>query len=188
MEIINNDDILKKIEKEKDRAYSVQAERNRYLGIYKERVILALTESQVKEKIIYKEVIRACEKKIATRMVLSRSVELKYLKKYMSIADEYDVTYKLVDGLSYVGDIALVVASDDALTKEGNPFVTSFLDLISSRGLPEIYYESLGKKISKKYLKIIKEKLPELADEYEELTFFDRLCGMSCPIEEKLGG
>ncbi|WP_068448899.1 DUF1694 domain-containing protein [Caviibacter abscessus] len=188
MEIINDDEILKKIEKEKDRAYSVQAERNRYLGIYKERVILALTDSQVKEKIIYKEVIEACKKKIATKMVLSRAVELKYLKKYMNIASQYELTCKLVDGLSYVGDIALVIASDDALNKQINPFVIPRLQLIKSKGLPDIYYDSLGKKISKKYLKIIKEKLPELADEYEELTFFDKLCGIKCPIEEKLGG
>ncbi len=187
MDIMSNE-ILRQVEKEKDRALTVQIEKNRYLGIYKERVLLALTKNQVEEKLIYKQVEEACQKKVATRMVLSRAVELKFLKKYMKIADEYGLNTKLVDGISYVGDIALVIASDTALKDDINPFVTSYMDIITSKGLPLIYYQSLGKKISKKYMKVIKEKVPELAGEYEELTFFDTLCGIRCPLEEKLGG
>ena len=87
MDIMSNE-ILRQVEKEKDRALTVQIEKNRYLGIYKERVLLALTKNQVEEKLIYKQVEEACQKKVATRMVLSIAVELKFLKKYMKIADE----------------------------------------------------------------------------------------------------
>ena len=78
MDIMSNE-ILRQVEKEKDRALTVQIEKNRYLGIYKERVLLALTKNQVEEKLIYKQVEEACQKKVATRMVLSRAVELKFL-------------------------------------------------------------------------------------------------------------
>ena len=77
MDIMSNE-ILRQVEKEKDRALTVQIEKNRYLGIYKERVLLALTKNQVEEKLIYKQVEEACQKKVATRRGLSR--EINFLK------------------------------------------------------------------------------------------------------------
>lgn len=37
-------------------------------------------------------------------------------------------------------------------------------------------------------MEIIKSKIPDLADEYNELTFMDILFGARCPLEERLGG
>lgn len=187
MEMIN-DDILKEIEKQKDRAFNALQEKNSYLGIYRERVLLALTKEEVEEKWIYKEVIEAMKSPNAKRMILSRAVDLKYLKKYMNLAKEKDMSCKLVDGLSYVGDVALVIASDDAIKNQKNPFVISRMDRIRKSGLPSAYYDAIGKKISEKYMKVIKILIPELASEYKVLTFWDKLMGERCPLEEKLGG
>ena len=181
-------EILKNVEKSKDRLANILYERNQFLGIYKERVLVALTEEEVKEKLIYPEVKKALEKVIATKMVLTRRVDMKYLKKYINLANMYKVDCKIVDGLSYVGNISLVVSADDAVDIKRNPIVKSRLEIIKDRGMPLAYYEALGKKVSKRYLKIIKKLLPELLDQYKELTFFDKLCGEKCPLEEKLGG
>lgn len=181
-------EILKNVEKSKDRLANILYERNQFLGIYKERVLVALTEEEVKERLIYPEVKKALEKVVATKMVLTRRVDMKYLKKYINLANMYKVDCKIVDGLSYVGNISLVVSADDAVDIKRNPVVKSRLEIIKDRGMPLAYYEALGKKVSKRYLKIIKKLLPELLDQYKELTFFDRLCGEKCPLEEKLGG
>lgn len=181
-------EILKNVEKSKDRLANILYERNQFLGIYKERVLVALTEEEVKEKLIYPEVKKALEKVIATKMVLTRRVDMKYLKKYINLANMYKVDCKIVDGLSYVGNISLVVSADDAVDIKRNPIVKSRLKIIKDRGMPLAYYDALGKKVSKRYLKIIKKLLPELLDQYKELTFFDKLCGEKCPLEEKLGG
>ena len=181
-------EILKNVEKSKDRLANILYERNQFLGIYKERVLVALTEEEVKEKLIYPEVKKALEKVIATKMVLTRRVDMKYLKKYINLANMYKVDCKIVDGLSYVGNISLVVSADDAVDIKRNPIVKSRLEIIKDRGMPLAYYDALGKKVSKRYLKIIKKLLPELLDQYKELTFFDKLCGEKCPLEEKLGG
>lgn len=181
-------EILKNVEKSKDRLANILYERNQFLGIYKERVLVALTEEEVKEKLIYPEVKKALEKVIATKMVLTRRVDMKYLKKYINLANMYKVDCKIVDGLSYVGNISLVVSTDDAVDIKRNPIVKSRLEIIKDRGMPLAYYDALGKKVSKRYLKIIKKLLPELLDQYKELTFFDKLCGEKCPLEEKLGG
>lgn len=181
-------EILKNVEKSKDRLANILYERNQFLGIYKERVLVALTEEEVKERLIYPEVKKALEKVIATKMVLTRRVDMKYLKKYINLANMYKVDCKIVDGLSYVGNISLVVSADDAVDIKRNPIVKSRLEIIKDRGMPLAYYDALGKKVSKRYLKIIKKLLPELLDQYKELTFFDKLCGEKCPLEEKLGG
>lgn len=181
-------EILKNVEKSKDRLANILYERNQFLGIYKERVLVALTEEEVKEKLIYPEVKKALEKVVATKMVLTRRVDMKYLKKYINLANMYKVDCKIVDGLSYVGNISLVVSADDAVDIKRNPIVKSRLEIIKDRGMPLAYYDALGKKVSKRYLKIIKKLLPELLDQYKELTFFDKLCGEKCPLEEKLGG
>lgn len=181
-------EILKNVEKSKDRLANILYERNQFLGIYKERVLVALTEEEVKERLIYPEVKKALEKVIATKMVLTRRVDMKYLKKYINLANMYKVDCKIVDGLSYVGNISLVVSADDAVDIKRNPVVKSRLEIIKDRGMPLAYYDALGKKVSKRYLKIIKKLLPELLDQYKELTFFDKLCGEKCPLEEKLGG
>ena len=181
-------EILKNVEKSKDRLANILYERNQFLGIYKERVLVALTEEEVKERLIYPEVKKALEKIVATKMVLTRRVDMKYLKKYINLANMYKVDCKIVDGLSYVGNISLVVSADDAVDIKRNPIVKSRLEIIKDRGMPLAYYDALGKKVSKRYLKIIKKLLPELLDQYKELTFFDKLCGEKCPLEEKLGG
>ena len=187
MENLEND-VLKKLEKERERLATAISSKNQFLGEYEERVIIALTKEEVEEKLIYPEVEKALAKQIATKMILSRRVEMKNLKKYIKLAEKYCVKCKIVDGLSYNSDISLVVASNDAITRKREAVVKSRLDIIKSRGMPIIYYEALGKKISPRYMKIVKKLLPELADQYYELTFFDRLCGEKCPLEQKLGG
>lgn len=187
MENLEND-VLKKIEKQRERLANTISEKNAFLGEYKERVIIALTKEEVEEKLIYPEVEKALAKEIATKMILSRKVNMKFLKKYINLAEKYEVRCKIVDGLSYSSDICLVVASSDAIKRKRNPLVKSRLDIIKERGMPMIYYESLGKKISPRYIKIVKKLLPELVGQYKELTFMDRLFGQKCPLEEKLGG
>lgn len=56
-------DMLKKIEKIKDKILDLNIEKNVFLGEYKERVICALTKEEVEEKFIYPEVEKAVRKK-----------------------------------------------------------------------------------------------------------------------------
>lgn len=181
------DCIIKKIEDIKDKIVNARIERNQYLGEYKERVIVALTKSEVEEKFIYPEVIKALKKKIVSKMIISRDLELSKIKKYITLAKEMKVSFKMVDSLSYVGDIGLVVVSSEALKNiPKDPVPKSFLERILDAGLDEVYYKALGKKISKEYYEIIEEKLSELLIYYKPITFFDKISGTKCIIKEKL--
>ena len=61
MEMVNvnknsSADVMKSVEDVTDRAVNAQAEKNLFLGEYKERVIKALTFEEIKEKGIYYEI------------------------------------------------------------------------------------------------------------------------------------
>lgn len=187
MENINTNDLIKEIEKTKDKIANVRAERNMYLGEYRERVIVALTKEELSEKFIYPEVIKALKKKLVDKLIISRDIDLSKIKKYIKLAQSMKVPFKMVDGLSYIGDVGLVVVSDEALKNvPNNPIPLSFKERILEAGLDEVYYKALGKKIDKDHYNIIEEKLPELAPYYDKITFFDRLTGTKCIISEKL--
>ena len=189
MDDMNNDDIMKKKEKKKDRAYNKQLEKNIFLGEYKERVIAALTKEEVEEKGVYKEIIQALKNKDAKNLKISRDIEFSKIRDYVIEAEKIGINYQLVDGLSYSGNIGLVVSSDDALENQAeDPVIKSVPQRFKDKGLPDIYYESLGEKVCDFHKKVIHDEMPEFEEKYRELTFLDRVLGVKCPICEKLGG
>ena len=186
---MSEDDLMREVEKTKDRAMNAQAERTRYLGEFKERVIVALTKEQVAEDEIYIEVANAMKNREATKMIFSREVPLEKIERYIKKAEEAQIQHKSVDGLLYFGDVGLIIAADDALKAPiEDVFVTSISDKFSEKRLNQIYYQSFSKKICQFHLKVIKEEMQEYKDEYQEISFVDKLFGMKCPICEKLGG
>ena len=186
---MSEDDLMREVEKTKDRAMNAQAERTRYLGEFKERVIVALTKEQVAEDEIYIEVANAMKNREATKMIFSREVPLEKIERYIKKAEEAQIQHKSVDGLLYFGDVGLIIAADDALKAPiEDVFVKSIADKFGEKRLNPIYYQSFNKKICQFHLKVIKEEMQEYKDEYQEISFVDKLFGMKCPICEKLGG
>jgi uncharacterized protein YueI len=188
-EDMSEDDLMREVEKTKDRAMNAQADRTRYLGEFKERVIVALTKEQVAEDEIYIEVANAMKNREATKMIFSREVPLEKIERYIKKAEEAQIQHKSVDGLLYFGDVGLIIAADDALKAPiEDVFVKRIADKFSEKRLNPIYYQSFNKKICQFHLKVIKEEMQEYKDEYQEISFVDKLFGMKCPICEKLGG
>ena len=195
MEMVNvnknsSADVMKSVEDVTDRAVNAQAEKNLFLGEYKERVIKALTFEEIKEKGIYYEIEKALEDKDVDKMVISRHADFNDIKKYIEIAKQKRVPYKMIDNLAYVGQIALVVVAKDAIVHEDGDeiVVTSKLEKCHLKHLPDVYYEAMESPICDFHLNIIKEEMPEYAKNYKELTFMDKLFGSRCPICQKLGG
>jgi len=195
MEMVNvnknsSADVMKSVEDVTDRAVNAQAEKNLFLGEYKERVIKALTFEEIKEKGIYYEIEKALEDKDVDKMVISRHADFNDIKKYIEIAKQKRVPYKMIDNLAYVGQIALVVVAKDAIVHEAGDeiVVTSKLEKCHLKHLPDIYFEAMESAVCDFHLDIIKKEMPEYAKNYKELTFMDKLFGSKCPICQKLGG
>ena len=195
MEMVNvnknsSADVMKSVEDVTDRAVNAQAEKNLFLGEYKERVIKALTFEEIKEKGIYYEIEKALEDKDVDKMVISRHADFNDIKKYIEIAKQKRVPYKMIDNLAYVGQIALVVVAKDAIVHEDGDeiVVTSKLEKCHLKHLPDVYFEAMESAVCNFHLNIIKNEMPEYAKNYKELTFMDKLFGSKCPICQKLGG
>ena len=195
MEMVNvnknsSADVMKSVEDVTDRAVNAQAEKNLFLGEYKERVIKALTFEEIKEKGIYYEIEKALEDKDVDKMVISRHADFNDIKKYIEIAKQKRVPYKMIDNLACVGQIALVVVAKDAIVHEDGDeiVVTSKLEKCHLKHLPDVYFEAMESAVCDFHLDIIKKEMPEYAKNYKELTFMDKLFGSKCPICQKLGG
>ena len=184
-----NVDVMKNIEKIKDRALATTIERNSFLGEYKERVLAALTFDEVREKGIYDEIEKALENKEAKKMIVSREVDFKCIKKYLDMAKNKHVSCKMMDNLLNTGEVCLVVASDEALSHPlENPIVESKIEKIREKNLPDIYYKAMGNKICDFHSDIIEKEIPEYINYYGKIEFMDSLFGTKCPICQKLGG
>ena len=195
MEMVNvnknsSADVMKSVEDVTDRAVNAQAEKNLFLGEYKERVIKALTFEEIKEKGIYYEIEKALEDKDVDKMVISRHADFNDIKKYIEIAKQKRVPYKMIDNLACVGQIALVVVAKDAIVHEAGDeiVVTSKLEKCHLKHLPDVYFEAMESAVCDFHLDIIKKEMPGYAKNYKELTFMDKLFGSKCPICQKLGG
>ena len=184
-----NDDVMNNIEKIKDRALAATIEKNSFLGEYKERVLAALTFDEVNEKGIYNEIEKALGDKEAKKMIVSREVDFKCIKKYLDMAKSKHIPCKMMDNLLNTGEVCLVVASDDALNHPlENPIVESKIEKIREKNLPDIYYKAIGNKLCSFHSDIIEKEIPEYKDYYGKIEFLDSLFGTKCPVCQKLGG
>ena len=184
-----NDDVMNNIEKIKDRALAATIEKNSFLGEYKERVLAALTFDEVNEKGIYNEIEKALGDKEAKKMIVSREVDFKCIKKYLDMAKSKHISCKMMDNLLNTGEVCLVVASDDALNHPlENPIVESKIEKIREKDLPDIYYKAMGNKLCSFHSDIIEKEIPEYKDYYGKIEFLDSLFGTKCPICQKIGG
>ena len=184
-----NVDVMNNIEKIKDRALAATIEKNSFLGEYKERVLAALTFDEVNEKGIYNEIEKALGDKEAKKMIVSREVDFKCIKKYLDIAKSKHISCKMMDNLLNTGEVCLVVASDDALNHPlENPIIESKIEKIREKNLPDIYYKAIGNKLCSFHSDIIEKEIPEYKDYYGKIEFLDSLFGTKCPICQKIGG
>lgn len=178
--------IKKKLEEEKkiqNNFAKIQAEKNFFLGEYKERVLGALTKDQLLKDDVYPEIITLMEKPEAFLLKLSRDVEIKKLKPYIHHAEEVGLKNQLVDGLSYKGNIGLVIVSKDALDGQSENLIIRDMDQdFIDAGLGETISKSRGLSICAKHYNEIKKKLPNYINDFKKIGLLGKFIGNKCPI------
>lgn len=93
-------------------------EKRKFLGTFRERVILALTQSQVREKGVYQEVEDALKANHKAKLLLNGNMDYSFLSKYTKLSNKYDVEYTIVTNKEHDSDIGLVIAHEYAVDKE----------------------------------------------------------------------
>lgn len=175
-------------EKAKIKFQQTQAEKNYFLGEFKENIILAVSKEQLDGKIL-KEVIDAMKRPETVLLKIRRDIPLKNIKIYISQAEKLKINYRLVDSLSFVGDIGLVVVSKEPLPDDRNIMAKDRSQVYKEVGLPSYFSKAEGKEICDKHLNMIEKKLPNYIDCFKKLSFVDKILGKKCPIceEERKG-
>lgn len=93
-------------------------ERRKFLGTIRERIVIALTKEQVREKGIYKQVEDAIKENREARLYLNGNIHYGVLSKYTKVASRYNVNYTFVTNKNHDSDIGLLLAYDHAINKE----------------------------------------------------------------------
>lgn len=93
-------------------------ERRRFLGTIRERIVIALTQEQVREKGVYKQVEDAINENREASLYLNGNINYKVLSKYTKIASKYGVSYTFVTNQNTDSEIGLLLAYDHAIDKE----------------------------------------------------------------------
>ncbi|GIN63699.1 hypothetical protein J27TS8_36920 [Robertmurraya siralis] len=93
-------------------------ERRKFLGTLRERVVIALTQAQVREETIFSEVEAAIKLNRTATLLLNGNIDYRHLSKYMKICTDHDVKYTIVTNKEHNSDIGLVLAHDYAIDKE----------------------------------------------------------------------
>ncbi|PKG25140.1 YueI family protein [Niallia nealsonii] len=92
-------------------------ERREFLGTLRERVVIALKQSQVLEDCVYEEVENAIKSSIGAKLYLNGHLDYAYLSKYIKVANTYKMEYTMVTNKDYVSEIGLLVAYGHAIEK-----------------------------------------------------------------------
>ncbi len=85
-------------------------EKNRYLGTYRERVVVVLTQAQVRKSGVYPQIKQALSSHPEATMLINGEMEYAAISKYIQLALEQQVPYsKYSDHLSD-SDLGVVIA------------------------------------------------------------------------------
>ena len=93
-------------------------ERRKFLGTLRERVVVALNQSQVIEPSLYEEITNAMKKNSGAKLYLNCHLDYSYLSKYIKEANQVHMEYTIVTNKDADSDIGLLIAYDHAINKE----------------------------------------------------------------------
>lgn len=93
-------------------------EKSNYIGEFSERVLVALTKDKVGKKEYYPMIEEALKDKWAKELLMNGNIILATGHDYRMLADKYNIPSKEIYDKQLIGDIALIVVSDDAVDVE----------------------------------------------------------------------
>ncbi|MDQ0201609.1 YueI family protein [Neobacillus ginsengisoli] len=93
-------------------------ERRKFLGTLRERIIVALKKSQVRETEVYPQVELYMKKFPQSHLFLNGNMNYGELSKYVKLATKYKIEHTIVTNKEHNTEIGLVLAMDHAIDKD----------------------------------------------------------------------
>ncbi|MGL5514623.1 MAG: YueI family protein [Sporomusa sp.] len=160
-----------------------KAEKRTFLGVFRERVIIYLTQDQVKEAALYPEIIEAFQHPKFAKLLINGATGRQFTAKYQKLAQKMQKTYSIIADAHYAEAAGLVAASNDAVDVE-TIAVQDRLSRLQKQGASVRLIGAAGKKVCSSCLSAIVAIDPREKVNYSQLTWLDRLTGERCPAHE----
>jgi uncharacterized protein YueI len=93
-------------------------ERRQYLGTLRERVLVALTQGQVRKPGTYEEIQDLLVKHPTVKMFLNGNMDYSSLSDYIKLANKHDILYSMTVNQEHNSEIGLLLAYGEAIDKE----------------------------------------------------------------------
>ncbi len=93
-------------------------EKRKYLGTYRERVLLALTQAQVRGAKGLKELETAIDQNNDVQLLLNGDMSFRFFKPYRDLSRKKKINYTSIANKTATSDYGLVLTSKHAVDKE----------------------------------------------------------------------
>ncbi|WP_208585979.1 YueI family protein [Gracilibacillus suaedae] len=93
-------------------------EKRKYLGTYRERVVLALSKSQVRGKKGLSELEGQIHHFPDTTLLMNNNMSIRFFKPYRELAEKLDISHTYVSNREADSDYGLILAAKTAVDKE----------------------------------------------------------------------
>lgn len=93
-------------------------ERRKFLSTLRERVVIALTQSEVRTKGIPNQIDNLMKENREAHLFLNGNMDYSYLSKYVKLAKKLSISYTLVTNQEHDSELGMVLAYDHAIDKE----------------------------------------------------------------------
>lgn len=154
----------------------IKADEKRYwLGEFRERIVFALSFEQIEVREALKLVEEKLQDSRIDQVIIHSGVRDSISEKYLELAHQYQKDYKQVDLQNPKQEIALVLASKEAVNEEN--VMTDHIPL-----LPKQFYNASGRKLCTKHMEELRKEAPRFVDEFEEIGFLDKIMGIRCGV------
>nr|WP_028785160.1 YueI family protein [Thalassobacillus devorans] len=94
------------------------AERKRFLGTLRERVVLALTKGQVIQNKGLDNLEQEIKDNPEAKLLLNGNISYRFLKDYKAVADKYGLHHTTISNRESETDIGAVLTCDHAIEKQ----------------------------------------------------------------------
>ncbi|RLL42029.1 DUF1694 domain-containing protein [Oceanobacillus piezotolerans] len=95
-----------------------EEERQKYLGTYRERIVLALTVGQVMTDKGIKALEAAMKDNREAKLIMNGHVASRFMKEEKALAQKYNIPYTIITNEDIETEIGAVLAYDYAIDKE----------------------------------------------------------------------
>jgi len=127
------------------------AEKKKFLGTFRERIIIALTKSQVMEKDVYPEVVHSIKKYSKATLLVNGDISYPAISKYIQIAKTNGISFSIVNNHTSSTNIGLVLTLNEAIDKEEIFIQKANINPKESKIKKEGLWSSLKGKFRKKH-------------------------------------